>query len=89
MVKQLHNESVQLMVSVWGRFDVKTEFYNEMYLHGFIINKSLYYDPWNPDARDLYYQFINTSMFSIGVDGIWLDATEPGRLENYSLHLEQ
>ncbi len=35
------------------------------------------FDPYNPLAQEQFYKFSNASMFSIGVDALWLDATEP------------
>lgn len=77
MVSTLHSENIHLMVSVWSKFDMKTKFYKEMLAAGHIINGSIYYDPYDPSARDMFYNFSNASMFDIGVDALWLDATEP------------
>lgn len=35
------------------------------------------YDPYNPDARDIYWQYLNKGIFSLGMDGWWLDSSEP------------
>ncbi|ETO13068.1 hypothetical protein RFI_24307 [Reticulomyxa filosa] len=35
------------------------------------------FDPYNLNAAAQFYDFVNTSMYAIGVDAIWLDATEP------------
>ncbi len=35
------------------------------------------YDPYNPEARDIYWDFLNKGIFSIGMDGWWLDSSEP------------
>lgn len=35
------------------------------------------YDTYDPIARDIYWKYMNKNMFSIGMDGWWLDATEP------------
>lgn len=35
------------------------------------------YDTYDPVARDIYWKYMNKNMFSIGMDGWWLDATEP------------
>jgi alpha-D-xyloside xylohydrolase len=34
------------------------------------------YNAFNPQARDIYWDFMNKYLFSIGIDGWWLDATE-------------
>ncbi len=36
-----------------------------------------FYDAFNAGARKLYWQQINTALFSKGVDAWWEDATEP------------
>eukprot|EP01060_Flectonema_neradi_P041169 TRINITY_DN9672_c0_g1_i2.p1 TRINITY_DN9672_c0_g1~~TRINITY_DN9672_c0_g1_i2.p1 ORF type:complete len:856 (+),score=192.94 TRINITY_DN9672_c0_g1_i2:108-2675(+) len=83
MVKTLHDNDIRFMVSVWARFDTDTTFYQEMNAKGYIIKDSQYYDPYNPLAREMYYNFSNVSHFSIGVDSLWLDATEPEHFPNY------
>jgi len=35
------------------------------------------YDAYNPKARDIYWKYLNKGMFSLGVDGWWMDSTEP------------
>lgn len=39
------------------------------------------YDPYNPEARDIYWNHVNKGLFSIGLDGWWMDSSEPDRLE--------
>lgn len=82
MVRTLHEENIHFMVSVWPKFDPSTEFYNEFKLHKWLIGKSNQYDATNADARHLYYTYSNISMFSIGVDGLWMDASEASSLPN-------
>ena len=54
-----------------------------MLSEGHIINGSTYYDPFSPQARETFYNFSKTAHFSIGVDALWLDATEPEGLPNH------
>lgn len=35
------------------------------------------YDPYNPAARDIYWKFLNDGIFKLGMDGWWLDSSEP------------
>lgn len=35
------------------------------------------YDAFNPAARALYWSYLNKNIFSLGMDGWWLDSTEP------------
>jgi alpha-D-xyloside xylohydrolase len=36
-----------------------------------------YYDVYNPAANDLYWQYASKGLFSKGIDGWWMDSTEP------------
>ena len=35
------------------------------------------YDAYNPEARDIYWNQLNKGIFSLGMDGWWMDSTEP------------
>jgi alpha-D-xyloside xylohydrolase len=39
------------------------------------------YDPYNPDARDIYWKYLNKGLFSLGMDGWWMDSSEPDHLQ--------
>jgi len=39
------------------------------------------YDPYNPEARDIYWKYLNQGLFSLGIDGWWMDSTEPDHLD--------
>ena len=39
------------------------------------------YDAYNPEARDIYWKHLNEGIFSLGMDGWWMDSTEPDHLE--------
>ena len=80
MVEELHSLDYHFMASVWSRFDPKTSFYKDMLAAGHIINGSEYYDAFSAPAREMFYQFSKKNHFEIGVDSLWLDASEP---ENY------
>jgi len=38
------------------------------------------YDPYNPEARDIYWKYLNQGIFSLGMDGWWLDSSEPDHM---------
>jgi alpha-D-xyloside xylohydrolase len=38
------------------------------------------YDPFNPEARDIYWRYLNKGIFSLGMDGWWMDSSEPDHL---------
>jgi alpha-D-xyloside xylohydrolase len=39
------------------------------------------YDPYNPEARDIYWKYLNKGIFSLGMDGWWMDSSEPDHLQ--------
>ncbi|MDP4151639.1 MAG: glycoside hydrolase family 31 protein [Bacteroidota bacterium] len=39
------------------------------------------YDPYNPEARDIYWRYASKGLFSIGIDGWWMDSSEPDHLD--------
>ncbi len=41
------------------------------------------YDAYDPAARDIYWDYANKGLFAWGMDGWWMDSTEPDR-ENFT-----
>lgn len=39
------------------------------------------YDPYNPAARDIFWKYLNAGLLSIGLDGWWMDSSEPDHLD--------
>ncbi len=39
------------------------------------------YDPYNPVARDIFWKHLNKGLFSLGIDGWWMDSSEPDHLD--------
>ncbi|GAB6011293.1 glycoside hydrolase family 31 protein [Viscerimonas tarda] len=39
------------------------------------------YDPYNAQARDIYWDYLNKGLFSKGIDAWWTDSTEPDHLD--------
>lgn len=39
------------------------------------------YDAYNPEARDIYWKYLNDGVFKFGIDGWWMDSTEPDHLD--------
>jgi alpha-D-xyloside xylohydrolase len=99
LMQELHADHTHLIISVWGRFDQGSTnwqeleqaggLYPEVYDHILVPGKFQYYDPFNPTARRIYWQQISRELFADGIDGWWLDASEPelkgnwGEFHNY------
>lgn len=85
MADSVHQMNAHLIISVWPSFGKNTAIYKEMKEKGFLYNFKTWpetpavqvYDAFNPAARDVYWKYINKNLFSTGIDGWWLDATEP------------
>jgi len=91
MVDSVHAQNAHLIISVWPSFGNKTKIYEvfkqQQMLYGdyvtWPINPNVQvYDAFNPHARDIYWQYMNKNIFSIGVDGWWLDSTEPDHFQD-------
>jgi alpha-D-xyloside xylohydrolase len=39
------------------------------------------YDAYHPEARDIYWKYLNNGLFSLGIDGWWMDSTEPDHMD--------
>lgn len=40
------------------------------------------YDAFNPEARDIYWKYLKEGLYSVGIDGWWMDSTEPDNFDN-------
>jgi len=86
MVKTIHDENAHIIISVWARFDLGTSnlmelekagaVYPPVYPNVYPAGQGKWYDPFNPDGRRLYWQFLSKNLFSRGFDGWWMDASE-------------
>lgn len=90
MMDALHRENLHLAISVWAKFGADTEVGRQMrnahlVLHGAAstgepgeTHESEYWaDLFNPQAQSMYWENINRRLFQKGIDGWWLDASEP------------
>ncbi len=96
MVDDIHNMNLNLMISVWPKFYPETANYKELAAAGAMYTKyaddkrldfrkhlNSYYDPYNAKGRKIYWDQINKNLFKYGIDGWWLDATEPAFDKNF------
>ncbi len=91
MIDTLHNElNTKFVISIWGKFYRNSDNFRELHKAGFLYEPPLkenlvdflqynfsYYDAFNPAARKMYWKQINEKLYSKGVDGWWMDASEP------------
>jgi alpha-D-xyloside xylohydrolase len=85
MTNTLHNENIKLRISVWSNFGRTTDVYNALNAAGYIEQASngypgdgsQYYDAFSNAAGDIYWNSLNSGLFSKGVDAWWMDSVEP------------
>ncbi len=87
MMETLHEENTHLIISVWARFDTNilnanllsavNGLYTNVLANVFPAGFGQWYDPFSSSARQVYWDEIATNLFNLGIDGWWLDASEP------------
>jgi len=99
MVDEVHDLNAQIMISVWPKFYPTTDNYKALNANGFMFNKNIeennldwigsgylnaFYDAFNPAAREMFWQQLDTKINKFGFDAWWLDAVEPDIHSNLS-----
>lgn len=85
MIDKVHSLNAHIMISVWASFGPKSEPFRVFKEKGMLMDFKTYpdnvaarvYDPYNPEARDIYWDYLNRNIFRLGMDAWWLDSTEP------------
>jgi alpha-D-xyloside xylohydrolase len=88
---RLHDQHVNLMVSIWPLFQPGSANFDEISAKSFFVTPgpnplpaylpgARLYDAFNPEARKLYWEQARKALYDIGVDAFWLDSTEPADL---------
>lgn len=85
MLDEVHSLNAHAVISVWPSFGPETNIHAELKAQGKLMAHETFpqnngvkvYDAYDPVARDIYWKYMDKHMFSIGMDGWWLDATEP------------
>lgn len=47
------------------------------------------YDAYNPQARDIYWKYVNQGLFADSIDGWWMDSSEPDHLNKKQQDYDQ
>ena len=82
MCDELHDMHYKIIISIWPALGVKTAIYADMLSKGFLYKPVgwagfKYYDAYNPEANKLYWRYLKKGLYSKGLDGWWIDSTEP------------
>ncbi|HNW49763.1 MAG TPA: glycoside hydrolase family 31 protein [Prolixibacteraceae bacterium] len=83
MMEELHQNHFHAIISIWPAIGPNTKFYKEMEKHPGFLYPTVgwagfkYIDAYNQEAMDLYCSYLNKGIYSKGLDGWWMDSTEP------------
>jgi alpha-D-xyloside xylohydrolase len=90
LMTQLHKEDIHLVASVWAKFGTETTVDRDMKKAHLLLAsadgarepgeaqaKEDWVDLFNPKAQELFWSELNRGLFHDGLDGWWLDASEP------------
>jgi alpha-D-xyloside xylohydrolase len=85
MVDSVHALKAHLFIVAWPGFGPRTKQYEEFKQKNMLINFETWppkngttpYDVYNPEARNIYWNYLNKGVFSLNTDAWWLDSSEP------------
>ncbi|MGB8029917.1 MAG: glycoside hydrolase family 31 protein [Terracidiphilus sp.] len=90
LMSSLHSRNLHMAISVWPKFGPETAIAHEMENAHLLLTKEaktgepggaidpgLLMDFFNPKAQKAFWSDIDRNLFSSGLDGWWLDASEP------------
>ncbi len=88
MVDKVHQMNAHITIVAWPGFGPLTKQYAEFNEKKMLIDFDTWppnsgvkpYDPYNPTARDIYWDYLNKGVFSKGFDAWWLDSSEPDHI---------
>ena len=89
-IARLHETGgVRLMLSVWPGFGPQTAVYRDLERAGALFDERTWagykvFDAFDPAARDIFWEHFSRGLLSTGVDGWWMDATEPSFREGFT-----
>ncbi len=90
MIEELHSMGIRVIVSVWPSVDRKSENFGPMMERGLLIRTErgaaqtydyqgdcVEIDVFNPEAREYIWEICKKNYYDYGIDGFWLDNSEP------------
>jgi len=104
MIKSLHKQHVNLMISVWPKFNKGFDIYDKFNKENFLYKRNIvdgrvdwigkgysntFYDAFNPKARTAFWELMNKRLYSKGIDAWWMDATEPDMHSNLPVEIRK
>ena len=100
MIKRLHDQHFRLMISVWPKINETSSVYGRFRDSSWLYMRNIYdgrrdwigkgytstfYDPFNPAARQGFWDLMDKKLYKKGIDAWWMDASEPDIHSNINL----
>jgi len=81
-VRRIHEQNARVAISIWPVLGPKTAIFKELKAAGRLFTRIHWssgrlYDPFSAKAREIYWKHARSGLWNNGVDGWWMDATEP------------
>jgi alpha-D-xyloside xylohydrolase len=81
-VKRIHDRQAHVVISIWPALGPETEIFKELEAAGHLFemihwSTGRVYDPFSEEARKIYWKHAKKGLWDNGIDGFWMDATEP------------
>jgi alpha-D-xyloside xylohydrolase len=77
MMDQFHTLDEHVPISVWSRFGEDSDIYKRMSAKSLLVQGTPWTDFFNPEAQETFWAELKTGLFDYGLDGWWMDASEP------------
>ncbi|MFP5227484.1 MAG: TIM-barrel domain-containing protein [Acidobacteriota bacterium] len=90
MMSELHRQDLHMVISVWAKFGAETAVDQQFKAAHLVLTSTAstgepgesaerenWADLFNPQAQKMFWSDINRNLFRDGLDGWWLDASEP------------
>ncbi len=92
MIDYVHSKHAKFMISVWPKFYCTTKHYKELDAKGWMYKQAVkdsirdwvgpgyvgsFYDAYSAGARKLFWKQMETTLYPLGIDSWWMDASEP------------
>lgn len=90
LMSALHKQNLHMVISVWAKFGAETAVDKEFVANNLVLKSAAntgepgesterenWADLFNPQAQKMFWAELNRNLFSAGLDGWWLDASEP------------
>ncbi len=74
--RELDKNGLLFNFSTWPQSGLEAWPPNKEYPSGVRV-----YDAYSPQARDIYWKYLNEGLFKYGIDGWWMDSTEPDHFD--------